>query len=174
MSHRTSPQSHAKVSMIMTDGDFWYSMAAKLLAPLFFAAATNGHLHGGRRRVGRRTGPRLSAPPALRQRRIRHARRIRRTRRSGAIQALHATLGRDERQRSAIFTTAETVIEAFADPDVAACESPDLASRYGPDMHRLPPSTQAVFSTATTRSTSALPLTTSAVCGALSRRSSHR
>jgi type IV secretion system protein VirD4 len=39
-----------------------------------------------------------------------------------AVQALRATSRRDERQRSAIFTTAETVIEAFAEPGVAACE----------------------------------------------------
>jgi type IV secretion system protein VirD4 len=115
-------------AMNMTDGDFWYSMAAKLLAPLLFAAATNGHLmsdvvawvdeqdldypigllSGGGAAAGAGAGS--SAADAR-----------------AAIQALRATLGRDERQRSAIFTTAETVIEAFADPDVAACESPGFA-----------------------------------------------
>src|SRR3984957_2794887 len=37
-----------------------------------------------------------------------------------ALQAVRASWGRDERQRSAVYTTAETVVEAFADPDVAA------------------------------------------------------
>jgi type IV secretion system protein VirD4 len=37
-----------------------------------------------------------------------------------ALQSLRATWGRDERQRSAVYTTTETVIEVFADPVVAA------------------------------------------------------
>jgi type IV secretion system protein VirD4 len=103
-------------AMNMTDGDFWYSMAAKLLGPLFFAAATNGHLMSDV--VAWVDEQNLEYPIGL----------LSASGASGAaIQALRATLGRDERQRSAIFTTAETVIEAFADPDVAACESPGFA-----------------------------------------------
>ena len=56
-----------------------------------------------------------------------------------ALQAMHAAWGRDERQRSAVYTTAETVVEVFADPDVAASESNTtgggvpLADRIDPD-----------------------------------------
>ncbi|MGO9343099.1 MAG: type IV secretory system conjugative DNA transfer family protein [Acidimicrobiales bacterium] len=107
--------------MNMTDGDFWYAMAAKLLAPLFFAAANNGHLMA-------------DVVTWVDEQELEYPIRLLSDGATGiaagstaAIQALRATLGRDERQRSAIFTTAETVIEAFADPDVAACESPDYA-----------------------------------------------
>ena len=47
-----------------------------------------------------------------------------------ALQAMQAAWGRDERQRSAVYTTAETVVEVFADPAVAASES--AASTAGP------------------------------------------
>ena len=117
-------------SMSMTDGDFWYAMAAKLLAPLFFAASTNGHCMSDvvawvdeqdldyPIRLLASSGASASSTSS----RVSGASSASGT--AAAIQALRATLGRDERQRSAIFTTAETVIEAFADPDVAACESP--------------------------------------------------
>jgi type IV secretion system protein VirD4 len=108
-------------SISMTDGDFWYSMAAKLLAPLFFAAATSGHCMTDV--VAWVDEQNIDYPLQLLS-------TISTAHAAGAIQALHATLGRDERQRSAIFTTAETVIEAFADPDVAACESPGLAPGF--------------------------------------------
>jgi type IV secretion system protein VirD4 len=41
-----------------------------------------------------------------------------------ALQAMRATWGRDERQRSAVYTTAETVVDVFADPTVAASAVP--------------------------------------------------
>ena len=119
-------------AMNMTDGDFWYSMAAKLLAPLLFAAATNGHLMSHvvawvdeqdlDYPIGLLSGRGAPAGVAAAAGTASDAR--------AAIQALRATLGRDERQRSAIFTTAETVIEAFADPDVAACESTGFAGPW--------------------------------------------
>jgi type IV secretion system protein VirD4 len=40
----------------------------------------------------------------------------------GAVQAMRAVLGREDKLRSSIFTTAETIIEAFSDPDVASSE----------------------------------------------------
>jgi type IV secretory pathway TraG/TraD family ATPase VirD4 len=46
-------------------------------------------------------------------------------------------LGRDDRQRSAVFTTAETVVEAFADPDVVGCEAPFAASALNIDAAHL-------------------------------------
>lgn len=109
----------------MTDGDFWYSMAAKLLAPLLLAAATNGYLMSD---VVTWVDEQDLAIPLD----ILSARGA-----TGAAQALRATLGRDDRQRSAVFTTTETVIEAFADPDVAACQSAGLAVGAEVDAGRL-------------------------------------
>ena len=94
----------------LTDGDFWYATAAKLLAPLLLAAAVSGRTMAD---VVRwvdtqevdEVGEALAAcgDPA-------------------ALQAALASWGRDDRQRSAVYTTAETVVEVFADPRVAACE----------------------------------------------------
>lgn len=92
----------------LSDGDFWYATAAKLLAPLLLAAACSGRTMAD---VVRWIDEQESdeVVDALDT--------------SGqwqALQALRATWGRDERQRSAVYTTAETVIEVFADPAVAA------------------------------------------------------
>jgi type IV secretion system protein VirD4 len=95
----------------LADGDFWYATAAKLLAPLLLAAATSG---GTMRDVVRWVDTQevdevFDALTA-----------------SGeqlALQAMRAAWGRDDRQRSAVYTTAETVVEVFADPTVAASES---------------------------------------------------
>jgi len=97
-------------SSAMTDGDFWYSMAAKLLAPLLLAAACNGLAMSDI--VAWVDHQDLTYPEQL----------LTQAGERQALQALCATLGREDRQRSGIFTTAETVIEAFADPDVAECE----------------------------------------------------
>ncbi len=96
----------------LTDGDFWYATAAKLLAPLLLAAAHRGRDHGATSSAGwtprrsTRSSTLLSAAGAR-----------------AALQAMRAAWGRDERQRSAVYTTAETVVEVFADPAVAASES---------------------------------------------------
>ncbi len=114
----------ARSSGSLTDGDFWYATAAKLLAPLLLAAASSG---GTMADVVRWVDVQeveevfdvLSAAGA------RHA-----------LQAMQAAWGRDERQRSAVFTTAETVVEVFADPAVAASEaaasSADFEDRIDP------------------------------------------
>jgi len=101
---RTSPGS-------LSDGDFWYATAAKLLAPLLMAAATSG---GTMADVVRWVDVQeveevFDALGAVGAR--------------PALQAMQAAWGRDDRQRSAVYTTAETVIEVFADPAVAASES---------------------------------------------------
>ncbi len=96
----------------LTDGDFWYATATKLLAPLLMAAATSGRHDGRRRALGGRPGGR----GGLRRARVPSEPRA-------ALQAMRAAWGRDERQRSAVYTTAETVIEVFADPAVAASDS---------------------------------------------------
>ena len=101
------------------DADFWYAAAAKLLAPVLFAAAVSGHtmadvvswidtqndgavldiLNTPNRRRAENGVPPEPNP---------------------AAEAFQATMTRDERQRSSVYTTAETVLEAYADPGVLA------------------------------------------------------
>jgi type IV secretion system protein VirD4 len=91
----------------LSDADFWYSAAAKLLAPLLFAAASSG---GSMSDVVRWVDEQEVAvvEAVLEQLDV-----------PEALQAARATSRRDDRQRSSVYTTAETVIEAFADPIVA-------------------------------------------------------
>lgn len=100
----------------LADADFWYSAAAKLLGPLLFAAATVAD--GSMADVVRWTDTQEvdEVRDALNQAGV-----------DEAIQAAQATWGRDERQRSSIYTTAETVLSAYADPRV-------LAAAYEPDL----------------------------------------
>lgn len=97
----------------LSDGDFWYATAAKLLAPLMLAAALSGRsMTDVVRWIDEQELEEVTAVlDACGERQ--------------ALQAVRASAGRDDRQRSAVFTTAETVVEAFADPDVAA--SADVA-----------------------------------------------
>ena len=92
----------------LTDGDFWYASAAKLLSPLLFAAAFDGYTIAD---VVRWVDTQEQDQPrdALE--------------RSGVVEALNAanaSWNRDPRQRSSVYTTAETVLAAYADPSVAA------------------------------------------------------
>ncbi|HXA34593.1 MAG TPA: type IV secretory system conjugative DNA transfer family protein, partial [Acidimicrobiales bacterium] len=88
----------------ITDGDFWYATAAKLLAPLLFAAATGG---GAMTDVVRWVDTQeesevldlLDAAGVVE-----------------ASQAAQASFAKEDRQRSSVYTTAETVLEPFADP----------------------------------------------------------
>lgn len=100
----------------LADADFWYAAAAKLLAPLLFAAATIPE--GSMADVVRWTDTQEvdEVRDALEQAGV-----------EGALQAARATWARDERQRSSIYTTAETVLAAYADPRV-------LAAAYEPDL----------------------------------------
>ena len=86
------------------DGEFWYATAAKLLAPLLFAAAT-----------GHRT-----IPDVVRWVDTQETEEIADILLAAgvpaALQAARATWLRDDRQRSAVYTTAETVLEPFAEP----------------------------------------------------------
>ncbi|MDA8076332.1 MAG: type IV secretory system conjugative DNA transfer family protein, partial [Actinomycetota bacterium] len=89
------------------DGEFWYATAAKLLAPLLFAAATAGRtMHDVVRWVDTQETEEVLE--------ILHASGV-----PEALQAARATWLRDERQRSAVYTTAETVLEPFAEPGMA-------------------------------------------------------
>jgi len=98
----------------LTDGDFWYSSAAKLLAPHLLAAAVSGRMMTDVVRwlddqETSEVADALSSAGAVE-----------------ALQALRACCARDERQRSAVYSTAETVIEPFADPAVAASTGSDI------------------------------------------------
>jgi type IV secretion system protein VirD4 len=103
----------------LSDADFWYAAAAKLLAPVLFAAAVSGHTMADvvswidtqndgvvldilSTLINRRAAEGL--PPEA----------------NPAADAFQASITRDERQRSAVYTTAETVLEAYADPGVLA------------------------------------------------------
>lgn len=100
----------------LADADFWYTAAAKLLAPLLFAAATVEA--GSMADVVRWTDTQEvdEVRDALEQAGV-----------EDALQAAQATWARDERQRSSIYTTAETVLTAYSDPRV-------LAAAYQPDL----------------------------------------
>ena len=92
----------------LTDGDFWYASAAKLLAPLLYAAAYDGYTIAD---VVRWVDTQDQDQPRAALERC------------GVIEALHAaeaSWNRDVRQRSSVYTTAETVLAAYADPSVAA------------------------------------------------------
>jgi type IV secretion system protein VirD4 len=91
----------------LTDADFWYSAAEKLLAPLLLAAACSG----------RSMADVVRWVDEQQQRQVTDALAAAGTPcAASALQAARATWGRDDRQRSAIYTTAETVLDAFADP----------------------------------------------------------
>jgi type IV secretion system protein VirD4 len=118
----------------LNDGDFWYATAAKLLAPLFLAAATSG---GSMADVVRWVDTQevddiYDALAAAGE--------------HSALQAVRASEGRDARQRSAVYTTAETVVEVFADPVVAANEAAAGGAGTVPiDPERLPEGTDTLY-----------------------------
>ncbi|MGH9300576.1 MAG: type IV secretory system conjugative DNA transfer family protein, partial [Acidimicrobiales bacterium] len=92
----------------LAEGDFWYATAAKLLAPLLLAAAHGGAAMGDVVRWVD-TQEVYEVEDLLRD--------------AGspqALQAARANWQREDRQRSSVYTTAEVVVEAFADPPVAA------------------------------------------------------
>jgi type IV secretion system protein VirD4 len=95
----------------LQDADFWFAAAEKLLAPLLFAAASEGHSMGS---VVRwlDEGAERSEPEVLD---ILRAAGV-----AEAARAYLATQNREERQRSSVYTTAEMIVIAFADPEVAA------------------------------------------------------
>jgi type IV secretion system protein VirD4 len=111
VAHRLS--SAAKVSEGLQEADFWHAAAEKLLAPLLFAAANEG---GQMADVIRWLNSGAEAEPKVRK--ILEA-----TNDEDALSAWQANWNRDERQRSSIFTTAETILRAFSDPRVLEATS---------------------------------------------------
>lgn len=93
----------------LSDGDFWFSAAEKMMSPYLFAAATGGK----------------DMSTILRWIDTQEEREVMAIlQRAGvpeAMTAFEANMKRDERTKSSIFTTAETIIDAYNDPLV--CES---------------------------------------------------
>jgi len=90
------------------ESDFWYANAAKLLAPLLFAANIAELTIGD---VVRWVDVQDSDEVAL---------LLKLSGCEEALAAATASWNRDERTRSSVYTTAETVLAAYADPQVAA------------------------------------------------------
>jgi len=93
----------------LQDADFWYTAAEKLLRPLLFAAAMGGRtmeavvrwLDEGPEQIEGDVETLLNDSGE-----------------EAALRAWRATQNREERQRSSIYTTAEMIVAAFADPRV--------------------------------------------------------
>jgi type IV secretion system protein VirD4 len=92
------------------DADFWYAAAEKLLAPLLFAAASTGRTMDSVVRW-------LDEGPEANDARIKEL--LEKADEPAAERAWQATRNREERQRSSVYTTAEMIVSAFADPRVA-------------------------------------------------------
>jgi type IV secretion system protein VirD4 len=95
------------------DGEFWYATAAKLLAPLLFAAASGGRTMADvvrwvdTQEIGEVADLLdVASVPA-------------------AMQAARATWQRDDRQRSSVYTTVETILEPYAEPDAPGSDRAD-------------------------------------------------
>ena len=91
------------------DADFWYAAAEKLLAPLLFAAATSGDTMEAVVRW-------LDEGPEASEAKIEAL--LEETGEAAARRAYQATQKREERQRSSVYTTAEMILAAYADPRV--------------------------------------------------------
>ena len=99
----------------LSDGAFWFAASTKLLAPLLLAAA----------RAGR------SMTDVVRWTNLQETEEVHRVLTDfgepEAVEALYASAGRDERIRSSIYTTLETVLAPYEDPVVGrSAEEPDF------------------------------------------------
>ena len=94
----------------LQDADFWYAAAEKLLAPLLFAAASSGRTMESVVRW-------LDEGPDANDAHIEEL--LKEAGEPAAKRAWQATQNREERQRSSVYTTAEMIVGAFADPRVA-------------------------------------------------------
>lgn len=100
------------------EADFWYSMAAKLLSPLMFAAAwSNKSMQDVLRWVDEQEIDEVMGLLSL-------------TGVDEAVQAQHANCLREERQRSSIYSTAENVLSPFSDIDTSHFIRPDFEPEF--------------------------------------------
>jgi type IV secretion system protein VirD4 len=109
VAHRLASSARSAGPSGLEDADFWYSAAEKLLSPLLFAAASSG---GEMADVIRWLNDGAEAEPEVTERLTAAADS------KDALSAWNANWNREERQRSSIYTTAETILGAFADPRV--------------------------------------------------------
>jgi type IV secretion system protein VirD4 len=93
----------------LQDADFWFATAEKLLAPMLFAAAKSKRTMAD---VVRwlDEGPEANA--------LEVAKALHDAGEPAAERAWQATRNREEKQRSSVYTTAETIVSAFADERV--------------------------------------------------------
>jgi len=108
VAHRLAGSARSGGSSGLQDADFWFATAEKLIAPLLFAAATSG---GQMADVIRWLNDGAEAEQEVRERLVE-------AKSADALSAWNANWNREERQRSSIYTTAETILGAFADPRV--------------------------------------------------------
>lgn len=97
----------------LEDSQFWHAAAEKLLSPILFAAACGG---GDMADVIRWLNDGPDAEPEVR-------RHLQDAGNEEALSAWRAHWNREERQRSSIYTTAETIVRAFSDPRVLEASS---------------------------------------------------
>lgn len=97
----------------LEDSEFWHAAAEKLLSPLLFAAASSS---GQMADVIRWLNDGPAAEPEVRE-------LLERCEDDDALSAWGANWNREKRQLSSIFTTAETIVRAFADPRVLEASS---------------------------------------------------
>lgn len=99
----------------LSDAEFWYQAAAKLLAPLMYAAARSDR----------------SIADVVRWVNLQEQREVLKALEGAetpAIDSARASFKREGRQKSSIYTTAETVLAAYEDPVVArSAEQEDIS-----------------------------------------------
>ena len=120
VAHRLASSARSAGSNGLEDSDFWFNAAEKLLAPLLFAAASSG---GTIADVIRWLNDGAEAEQEVTEKLTLT------TEAADALSAWGANWNREERQRSSIYTTAETIMGAFADPRVLDASS---APEYTP------------------------------------------
>lgn len=98
-------------SASLADADFWYASAAKLLAPLLLAAQLSGRTMSD---VVRWVDE---------QEQLEVADVLFSAGEHTALQTARAMWGRDDRQRSGVYATAEAALDAFAEPMVSAART---------------------------------------------------
>ena len=102
----------------LSDADFWYAAAAKLLAPLLYAAA----------RSNRAIADVVRWVNLQEQQEVLNALK---GAEEPARDAAKASFARDGRQKSSVYTTAETVLAAYEDPIVSASAEGGAISPQG-------------------------------------------
>lgn len=93
----------------LQEANFWFATAEKLLAPMLFAAATS-------RRTMADVVRWLDEGPEANAAQVGEA--LEKAGKPSAERAWQATQNREEKQRSSVYTTAEMIVDAFADERV--------------------------------------------------------